>query len=92
MDDIPKDELRKYTRQFLEEFKSLVFEDGLYVTDRLINRDALLELGLTNEQRKEIVLSISVIEYDSGPIKDHYNQVFIGSLVKKLTALRFISS
>jgi hypothetical protein len=92
MDEIQEDELRKYVRQFLEEFKSLIFENGLQVTDRQINKLHLLELGLTAKQREEIVLSLSVLDYNSGPINDEYKPGIIGYLVSKLTALKFISS
>jgi hypothetical protein len=40
--------------------------------DRQINKLHLLELGLTAMQREEIVLSLSVLDYSSGPIKDEY--------------------
>jgi hypothetical protein len=72
MDEIPEDELRKFVRQFLGEFKALIYEKGLLVQDRQINKHFLLELGLTEQQREEIVLSLSVTDYHSGPIKDEY--------------------
>jgi hypothetical protein len=87
MNDIPKDELRNFVRQFLEEFKSLVLENGLYVIDRLINRDALLELGLTDKQRSEIILSISVMEFNSGPIKDQYKSGVYWVFGKKIDSV-----
>ena len=72
MVEIRDDELRKHVRQFLEEFKALIYEKGLFVQDRQINRQDLIELGLTAKQRAEIVLSLSVLDYSSGPIKDEY--------------------
>jgi len=72
MDDKSKDELRKFVRQFLDEFKVLIYENKLRINDRLKNKDSLLELGLTGNQRKEIILSLSVLDYNSGPIKDIY--------------------
>jgi hypothetical protein len=56
----------------LKEFKDLIFEHGLLVTNRLVNRDALLDLGLTGRQRDEIILELSVSDYSSGPIRDEY--------------------
>jgi hypothetical protein len=73
MDEIPKDELFRFIHQFLNEFKALIYEKGLHVKDRQINQRHLLELGLTARQREEIVLSLSVLDYNSGPIKDEYN-------------------
>lgn len=72
MAEISEDELRKFVRQFLEEFKALIYEKGLQVQNRQINKQHLLELGLTAKQREEIVLSLSVLDYSSGPIKDEY--------------------
>ena len=72
MDEIPESELRKYVLQFLKEFKDLIFEHGLFVTNRLVNRDALLNLGLTDRQRDEIILSLSVTDYSAGPTSDEY--------------------
>jgi hypothetical protein len=72
MDEIADDELRNYVRQFLYEFKALIYEKGLIVQERQINRTHLLELGLTKSQREEIVLSLTVLDYNSGPIKDEY--------------------
>ena len=73
MDEISEEELHKYVRQFLDEFKALISEHGLHVKERLINKESLLELGLTGKQREEIILSLSVLDYSSGPIKDEYN-------------------
>lgn len=72
MDEISKEEQSKYVRQFLKEFKALIDEKGLIVTDRVTNKDSLLVLGLTGKQRDEIVLSLSVTDYSSGPIEDKY--------------------
>lgn len=72
MDEIPEDQRKEYVRQFLKELKWLIDESGLIVADRVKNRDALLELGLTARQREEIVLSLSVQDYCSGPTADEY--------------------
>jgi hypothetical protein len=72
MDEQPDDELRRLVRQFLEEFKALIYEKGLFVQDRQINRQDLLRLGLTAKQREEAVLSLSVLDYNTDPIKDEY--------------------
>jgi len=70
MDDISDAELLKYIHNFLSEIKNLVIREGLIITDRVKNRDALLELGLTARQREEEILSLSVDDYCSGPHKD----------------------
>ena len=71
MGDKSENELQKYVRQFLSEFKDLIYASGLRIIDRIKNRDALLELGFTDKQRKDIILSLSVLDYSSGPIKDN---------------------
>jgi hypothetical protein len=72
MKDLSKDELQKFVRQFLDELKTLIWQDGLYVAERQTNKATLVDLGLTGKQREEIVLSLSVMDYCSGPIKDEY--------------------
>ena len=70
MDEISEEELKKYVKQFLKELKDLIYEKGLIVWNLGRNRISLLELGLTIVQRKEIILSLSVEDYSSGPVKD----------------------
>jgi hypothetical protein len=72
MDELSDDELRKYVPQFLTELKTLIMHQGLYVTPRQTNKGALLELGLTDKQREEIVLSLSLVDYCAGPKPDEY--------------------
>ena len=72
MDDIPEDELRRYVHDFLKDFKELVDSGRFFVKERAKNRDSLLELGLTDRQRKEIILSLSVSDFSSGPHQDKY--------------------
>lgn len=72
MAEISEDELRNFVRQYLIEFKALIYENGFQVTNRQINKQQLIELGLTAKDREEIVLTLSVLDYSSGPIKDEY--------------------
>lgn len=56
---------------FLKEFKKVATEGGgLYIINRGKNRDALIGLGLTINNRKEAILSLSVTDYCAGPKKD----------------------
>ena len=56
---------------FLKEFKKLATEGGgLYIVNRKKNRDALINLGLTNNNRKEVLLSLSVKDFCAGPKQD----------------------
>ena len=57
---------------FLKEFKSVVTDGrGLDVVPRRINRDALIDLGLTERNRRREILSLSVQDYSSGPDPDN---------------------
>lgn len=47
---------------------------GVYVIDRVKNRDALIDLGLTKEQREEIILSLTPEDYCEGPYQDREGQ------------------
>jgi hypothetical protein len=72
MDDISEEELRTHVKNFLKEIKELILAEGLRVKDRVINKESLLKLGLTQKQREDEVLSLSISNYSSGPHKDIY--------------------
>lgn len=56
---------------FLKEFKKLAVRDkGIYVINRRENRDALVELGITEQIRKNEIMSLSIDDYSSGPEPD----------------------
>lgn len=56
---------------FLKEFKLIVTQGrGLDVIPRLVNRDTLIELGLTERNRKQTILNLSACDYCSGPEAD----------------------
>lgn len=57
--------------EFLKEFKQEVTAGGgLYVIQRVINTVALVSLGLTERNRKQEILCLSVQDYCSGPKVD----------------------
>ena len=63
---------------FLKEFKKVATEGGgLYIVNRDKNRDALISLGLTNNNRKEEILSLSTLDYCAGPKKDKDRDGFV---------------
>ncbi len=56
---------------FLKAFKLIVAQErGLDVIPRVENRDALIRLGLTERNRRQEILSLSVEDYCSGPEDD----------------------
>lgn len=61
----PKDVLK-----YLDEYKECVLCNNFYVVSRKKNNDCLIALGLTKDQRKEIILQLSVIDYIKGPEAD----------------------
>lgn len=56
--------------QFLTEFKALA-QQRLYVVNRIENTQALMDLGLTFNDRLNVILSLSVDDYSAGPVPDH---------------------
>ena len=71
---------RDNVREFLEEFKEIVVSGiGLDVIKRKDNMAALVELGITSNIRKEIILNLSVDNYSSGaePDTDRPGEVWI---------------
>lgn len=74
MDDLPDHEKRRHINNFLRDFKALIGEGRYLIGDRVKNRNSLIELGLTESQRNTVILSLSVEDYCSGPVKDEYKR------------------
>lgn len=56
---------------FLQEFKArMSIWDVLFRDDREKNTLALAELGITPNQRKEVLESLTTMDYSEGPVKD----------------------
>lgn len=58
------------TELFLKTFKETVRSNGLNIWPTEKNKDFLLESGFTNEDVEEIILSLKVRDYESGPSSD----------------------
>jgi len=57
--------------RFLEAFKRSMAEVGwLWVTNRERNREGLIAIGITKEQRDEVIRSLSPEDYCEGPLPD----------------------
>lgn len=57
--------------EFLRVFKESAAKiGGVFVMNRVKNRDALLDLGLTKRQREEIILSLTPEDYCGGPLRE----------------------
>ncbi len=66
------DETKKYLINFLEEFKGLIYESKILIKDRRDTQNTLIELGYTNKNLEEILLSLTVEDYYAGPKADTY--------------------
>lgn len=55
---------------FLKQFKKLIEEKRLLVIPRKQNQSDLIELGITDADRKDILLELSVEDYIKGPEED----------------------
>lgn len=70
---------------FLKEFKKVATEgNSLYIINREKNRDALIALGLTKNNCKEILLSLYANDYCAGPKKDKDREGFIWEFGKNV--------
>ncbi len=55
---------------FLRLFKGCIMLDLLHVKDREKNRQALIDLGITPDERQEALLGLEPANYVSGPMPD----------------------
>lgn len=62
---------RNEVRDWLRTFKACVLANRWYVRSRKKNRETLLELGMSTEERREVLLRLEPEDYVSGPEPDH---------------------
>ncbi len=67
---LEEDNLRQQILIFLKDFKELMGQGHYYVKEHLKNIHSLRDLGLTTRLRDEIILSVSLQDYSSGPHLD----------------------
>lgn len=70
MPELSHQELRRQVNFFLQDFKELLNEGQYYVMNHFKTTEALLQLGITNWQRDECILSLSLLDYCAGPEQD----------------------
>jgi hypothetical protein len=61
---------RNDVESFLERFKAVAQKDGIYFVPRDKNIEALAELGLSVDDRREMVMTLSAENYVKGPCSD----------------------
>lgn len=73
MADISEEDLRQYVLNFLKDFKELMRQGHYIVKDHHKNIRALIDLGINARLRDEIILSVGIGDYSSGPNPDDYH-------------------
>ena len=66
MPEFDKDEVRR----FLRYFKEIAASKGIYIVDREKTDRTLIDLGINRAQCKDEIISLSVLDYSSGPDPD----------------------
>ena len=87
MENFQPNELRKLVHEFLLEFKNLIYENRFHIKPNIKNKEGLLELGFTRTQLEEIILSLSVTDYNSGPENDEYKPGYYWVFGKQIDSL-----
>ena len=72
MVNFSEEELRRYILSFLMDFRELMGQGRYFVKGHHKNIQALIDLGITAKIRDEIILSIAIEDYASGPHPDEY--------------------
>ena len=65
--------VRKDVAAFLHLFKGCVMLGRYHVRSRAKNRQALLDLDMSAEERRQVLLRLEPEDYVSGPTPDHTN-------------------
>lgn len=73
MPEFNKDEVRR----FLKRYKRIAAERGIYVVDRDKTDQTLIKLGFTRRNCRDEILSLSVLDYCSGPDPDFSRQGYL---------------
>lgn len=70
MDELTESELRKQVLVFLKEMRELIGDRKYIVKNHYKNTQALIDYGINEKQRDEIIYSLSLTDYSKGPCKD----------------------
>lgn len=68
---VSKDPLKRLIQQYLIKVKEIVIKNGIEFIERDKNLNFMTNLGLTINDVKECILSLTPSNYLSGPSKDH---------------------
>lgn len=73
MKGFSEEELRFHILNFLKDFKELMGQGHYYVKEHHKNIQALRDLGINARLRDELILSVAMDDYSSGPNPDEYH-------------------
>lgn len=76
MDDSEENAFFASVRNFLREFKEIMGEGQRYIIlgHHLKNMETLVQMGLTVQQRDDIIRTLKATDYYAGPIADQYKK------------------
>ncbi len=87
MEGFSEEELRRQILNFLKDFKELMGQGHYFVKEHHKNVQALKDLGITARLRDEIILSVAIEDYSSGPNPDEYHPGYYWIFGKNLDAV-----
>jgi hypothetical protein len=73
MKGFSEEELRFHILNLLKDFKELMGQGHYYVKEHHKNIQALRDLGINARLRDELILSVAMDDYSSGPNPDEYH-------------------
>ena len=87
MEGFSDEELRRLILNFLKDFKELMGQGYYFVKEHHKNVQALRDLGITARIRDEIILSVAIEDYSSGPNPDEYHPGYYWIFGKNIDAV-----
>ncbi|MEL7636880.1 MAG: hypothetical protein AAGU03_03885 [Anaerolineaceae bacterium] len=87
MEGFSEGELRRQILNLLKDFKELMGQGHYYVKEHHKNIQALRDLGINARLRDELILSIAMDDYSSGPNPDEYHPGYFWVFGKNLDAV-----
>lgn len=87
MEGFSEEELRRQILNFLKDFKELMGQGRYFVKEHHKNIQTLKDLGINARIRDEIILSVSIEYYSSGPNPDEYQPGYYWIFGKDLDAI-----
>jgi len=87
MESFSEEELWRYILSFLMDFRELMGQGRYFVKGHHKNIQSLIDLGINARIRDEIILSVALEDYFSGPNPDDYHPGYYWVFGKYLGAI-----